>query len=229
MPTVYALTPKMQVFGADGYFGVGYKLYTYDAGTSTPASTYTSSTGSSANTNPVIADSRGEFDLWLDASKLYKFILKTDADVTVWTVDNFGILNNIADGSVTEAKLEEALQEAIDQWLCFAVSDETTAITSGTAKLTFRLPACTILEIPRASLNTASTSGAVTVDINDDGSTILSTKLTLDQDEKTSTTAATAAVLSATTVADDSEMTIDIDGAGTGAKGLKIYIHVRWT
>ncbi len=220
VPTVYALTPKMQVFDDTGYFGVGWKLYTYDAGTDTPANTYTDSTGGSANTNPVIADSRGEFDLWLDATKYYKFVLKDANNVTKWTVDNFGILS-----------ITDTISAVLDrQWLCFAVSDEEgTALTSGTNKFSFRLPACEILEIPRASLRTASTSGAVTVDINDDGSSILSTKLTIDQDEKTSTTAATDAVLSSTTVADDSEITIDIDGAGTGADGLKVYLHVRWT
>jgi hypothetical protein len=76
----------------------------------------------------------------------------------------------------------------------------------------------------RASLTTASTSGAVTVDINDGGTTIISTKLTIDQDEKTSTTAATPAVISDSALADDAEITIDIDGAGTGAKGLKVYL-----
>ena len=76
----------------------------------------------------------------------------------------------------------------------------------------------------RASLLTASTSGAVTVDINKNGSTILSTKLTIDQDEKTSVTAATAAVLTSATAAADDEITIDIDGAGTGAKGLIVTL-----
>lgn len=105
-----------------------------------------------------------------------------------------------------------------------AVGDETTAITTGTSKVTFRMPyAFTILEV-RASLNTASSSGIPTVDINEGGTSILSTKLTIDANEKTSTTAATAAVISDSTLADDAEMTIDIDVAGTGAKGLKVVL-----
>lgn len=76
----------------------------------------------------------------------------------------------------------------------------------------------------RASLTTASTSGVVTVDINESGSTILSTKLTIDANEKTSTTAAAAAVMSDTSLADDAELTFDIDTAGTGAKGLKVTL-----
>lgn len=108
--------------------------------------------------------------------------------------------------------------------IAVAVGDETTAITTGTAKVTFRMPhAMTVTEV-RGSLSTASTSGAVTVDVNDGGTTIISTKLTLDQDEKTSTTAATPPVISDSALADDAEITIDIDGAGTGAKGLKVYL-----
>jgi hypothetical protein len=105
-----------------------------------------------------------------------------------------------------------------------AVGDETTTITTGTAKATFRVPYAMTLTAVRASLTTASTSGAVTVDINEGGTSILSTKLTLDQDEKTSTTAATPPVISDTMLADDAEITVDVDNAGTGAAGLKVSL-----
>lgn len=108
--------------------------------------------------------------------------------------------------------------------LVIAVSDETTDITTGTAKVTFRMPYAMTLTAVRASLATASSSGTPTIDINEGGSTILSTKLTIDASEKTSTTAAAAAVISDTALADDAEITIDIDVAGTGAKGLKIAL-----
>lgn len=107
-----------------------------------------------------------------------------------------------------------------------ACSDETTSLTTGTSKVTFRMPhAMTVTEV-RASLTTAQTSGSIfTVDINEGGSTILSTKLTIDNTEKTSTTAATPAVISDSTLADDAEITIDIDQVGDGtAKGLKVYL-----
>ncbi|MFQ5618779.1 MAG: hypothetical protein ACE5FR_07380 [Rhodospirillales bacterium] len=103
-----------------------------------------------------------------------------------------------------------------------AVTDETTAITTGTAKVTFRIPFALTLTDIRASLTTASTSGVVTVDVNEGGTSILSTKLTIDATEKTSETAATPAVVSDTALADDAEITIDIDTAGSGAKGLKV-------
>ncbi len=105
-----------------------------------------------------------------------------------------------------------------------ACSDESTALAAGTAKTTFRMPHAMTLTDVRASLTVAQASGSIfTVDINESGSTILSTKLTIDNTEKTSTTAATPPVISDTSLADDAEITIDIDQIGTsGAAGLKI-------
>lgn len=107
-----------------------------------------------------------------------------------------------------------------------AVSDETTALTAGTAKVTFRMPCAVTLSAVRASLTAAQASGStLTVDINEGGSSILSTKLTIDNTEKTSTSAAAAAVISDAALADDAEITIDIDQVGDGtAKGLKVTL-----
>lgn len=107
-----------------------------------------------------------------------------------------------------------------------ACSDETTALTTGTAKATFRMPFAMTLTAVRASLTTAQASGSIfTVDINENGSSILSTKLTIDNTEKTSTTAATPAVISDASLANDAEITIDIDQVGAaGATGLKVWL-----
>jgi len=112
----------------------------------------------------------------------------------------------------------------VEETLMFAVSDEVTAITTGTAKITFRMPWPMTLRKVKASLKTASSSGTPTFDINEGGTTILSTKLTIDANEKTSETAAAAAVISDPNLAADAEMTVDIDAAGTGAVGAKIYL-----
>ena len=110
--------------------------------------------------------------------------------------------------------------------ICAACSDESTALTTGTAKVTFRTPCAITLSAVRASLTTAQSSGSTfTVDINEGGTTILSTKLTIDNTEKTSKTAATAAVISDASLADDAEITVDIDQVGDGtAKGLKVWL-----
>ena len=112
------------------------------------------------------------------------------------------------------------------EYLVLAASDESTALTTGTGKVTFRMPYAMTLSAVRCSLTTAQTSGSIfTVDINDGGTTILSTKLTIDNTEKTSTTAATASVISDVNLADDAEITIDIDQVGDGtAKGLKVAL-----
>lgn len=110
-----------------------------------------------------------------------------------------------------------------------ACSDELTVITTGTAKVTFRMPRPMTVKEVRASLTTTSSSGVVTVDINEGGTSILSTKLTIDAGETTSTTAATPAVISDSALADDAEMTVDIDTAGTEATGLKIALIGAYT
>ena len=85
--TSLAPTPKLQFFDANGAPLVGGLLYTYEAGSTTPLTSYTDSTGVSANTNPIVLDSRGEANLWFGAS-IYKITLYDSANVLIWTVDN---------------------------------------------------------------------------------------------------------------------------------------------
>lgn len=98
-----ALTPsaKQQFFTAAGVPLVGGKLYTYAAGTSTPLATYVDSTGITANTNPVILDSRGEANIWLLPALSYKFVLKDSTDTTIWTVDDINLGINFANVIIT--------------------------------------------------------------------------------------------------------------------------------
>lgn len=110
--------------------------------------------------------------------------------------------------------------------IIIACSDETTALTTGTAKVTFRMPFAMTLTAVRASVTTAPTGSTIIVDINEGGVSILSTKLSIDATEKTSTTAASAAVISDTDLADDAEITIDIDQVGStiAGAGLKVTL-----
>lgn len=105
-------------------------------------------------------------------------------------------------------------------------SDLTTALTTGTGKGVFFMPyAMTVIEV-FAGLATPQTSGSTfTVDINDGGTTIISTKITIDNTEDTSLTAATPPVISDTALAKGAKITIDIDQVGDGtAKGLVVVI-----
>ena len=115
---------------------------------------------------------------------------------------------------------------SITESFIIAASDETTALSTGTAKATFRMPYAFTLTGVRASVGTAPVGSVITVDINEAGSSILSTKITIDAGEKTSTTAATAPVISDSALADDAEITIDIDtvGSSTAGAGLKVTL-----
>ena len=109
-----------------------------------------------------------------------------------------------------------------------ACSDETTALTTGTGKVTFRTPTAGTLTAVKATMTTAPAGSALIVDINEGGTSVLSTKLSVDDGEKTSATAATPAVISDSSLADDAEITIDIDqvGSGTAGAGLKVNLYV---
>jgi len=107
-----------------------------------------------------------------------------------------------------------------------ACSDESTSITTGT-KVTFRLPFdFTVTEV-RASLTTAGTgANLVTCDFEQNGTTILSTAITIDAGELTSTTATTPPVISTSELSDDAAIDCDIDQIDSGgvAAGLKMYL-----
>ena len=110
----------------------------------------------------------------------------------------------------------------------FAIGDESTAITVDTGLISFRNPFGNIyLSEVRASLvGAGSTSGVTTFDINHTGATCLSTKLTIDYGELTSTTAATDSVISVPNIADDAIITVDCDVITGGADevGAKITL-----
>ncbi len=147
----------------------------------------------------------------------------TTGNTRIVGYDSTGNTNN----QYTLAQLATGIQPSLSQSFIVACSDETTALTTGAAKATFRMPYAFTVTGVRASLTTAgSTSGVTTIDINEGGSSILSTLITIDQGELTSTTAATAPVISDASLADDAQMTVDIDGLSGGATeaGLKVTL-----
>jgi hypothetical protein len=85
-----------QFFNNDGLPLNAGKIYTYQAGSTTPLTTYTDSSGLIANTNPIIlgTDGRPPSTIWLTEGFFYKFVLKTSAEVTIQTYDNlYGIVS----------------------------------------------------------------------------------------------------------------------------------------
>lgn len=82
-----------QLFDDSGNVLTGGKIYTYQAGTTTPLVSYTSSAGNIAHANPIILNAAGRVptgEIWLDYSKLYKFSVTTSTDVLIATYDNVG-------------------------------------------------------------------------------------------------------------------------------------------
>ena len=84
-----------QFFTTTGIPLAGGKIYTYQAGSSTPLATYTDNTGATANANPIVlgTDGRPSSEIWLTYGYNYKFVLKDANDVTIQTYDNlYGII-----------------------------------------------------------------------------------------------------------------------------------------
>ena len=108
-----ALSPvaKQIFFGSTGSYVdqplAGGKIYTYAAGTTTPATTYSDSTGMTANPNPIILDSAGFASIWLTPGAFYKFVAQDANGVQQWSVDEistsvtgrFGLLIDRRDGA----------------------------------------------------------------------------------------------------------------------------------
>lgn len=143
----------------------------------------------------------------------YKYMLAWDRALRV-TVDF---------SNIPEEPLPDDLRNF---YLVGAASDETLSLTTGTQKLTFRLPCAMTGVAVRANLKTAQTSGSIfTVGIKQNGSSILSTPITIDNGSRTSVGATTPAVISNTDWQDDAEFTIDIPQLGDGtAVGLKVAV-----
>jgi hypothetical protein len=176
------------------------------------------------NRNLIVPNS-GEWTVYNGTSGAFSVTVKTSAGTGVAVTQSTASICTANGTNVFAAASGGGIADTT-QCIPIACSDETTALTTGTAKVTFRMPYAFTVTAVRASLTTAQTSGSIfTVDINEGGTSIISTKLTIDNTEKTSTTAATQPVISDSALADDAEITIDIDQIGDGtAKGLKVYL-----
>ena len=112
-----------QFFDNNGNPLSGGKLYTYQAGTTTAAITYTTSAGTTAHTNPIILDSAGRIpsggEVWLSTVSSYKFILKNSSDVTIATWDNLDGINS----SQINNQVKQEIQIANNNQTVFTLSN----------------------------------------------------------------------------------------------------------
>lgn len=216
--------PKFQAFDENGDPAVGWKLHTYTAGTVTPVATFTNESGT-LNTNPIILNSRGEADVWINPALQYKFYLTDENDVEIWTKDDLGYDNMFS----AIASYLTTNNYAKFQWLSFNSVSLTAPLTTGTTKFSQVMPAaCTVSAVVGAVV-TASSSGVVTFDINKNGTSILGNKLVIDANETSTLTAATAPTIVTTTFAAGDVLTIDYDAVGTGSAGSQIMLAVTWS
>jgi hypothetical protein len=129
--------------------------------------------------------------------------------------------STVADGIAWAANTHPA----VTQSFITACSDETSDLTTG-IKSTWRVPFGFTVQSVRASVTTAPTGANITVDILQNAVSILTTNITIDATEKTSTTAATPPVLLTTALTDDAEITINLTviGSTIAGAGLKVSI-----
>lgn len=184
MPTVSvsAFGAKPQFFDAAGNPDLSYKLFMYAAGsTSTKQNSYTNSTGTVANTNPIILNALGQTpnELWWDNTLLYKVVLapSTDTDPPtnpVWTIDNLQAMNS-GGGSTTA-----------NEWILYTASaigfvNTNTFTLVGNQTLTFhigrRLQFTTTGGLVYGRITNSVFTSVTTVTVQMDGTQILDSSL----------------------------------------------------
>lgn len=104
MGALLAPDPMFRAYDNNNNPLAGGQLYTYQAGTTTPAATYTDSTGNTPNSNPVVLNARGEAPVWLSPTQAYKVVLKDSNGNTIWTVDQVTSPAPVAIGNMTDEK-----------------------------------------------------------------------------------------------------------------------------
>lgn len=86
---VLATYPLFHGFFPNGDPLIGGKLYTYAAGTSTPAAAYRDAAATMPHLNPIVLDDRGEALVHVTQAMLWR--LETSTGVQLWEVDNIGL------------------------------------------------------------------------------------------------------------------------------------------
>lgn len=141
-------------------------------------------------------------------------------------VDSVALDAEVSSTYATQSSLT-TLETTVDDLILsisVACSDLTSDLSTGTTKGYFRAPFGLTLTGVRSSVVDAPTGSSLVADINVGGVSILSTKLSIDSGEKTSTTATTPPVISSASVTDDAEITFDIDQVGSTNPGKGLII-----
>lgn len=217
---VYATSTSALTTGTLPTTGGGTGLTSFTSGGAMYA---TSTSALTTGTLPITAGGTGS----TTAQGSGSVVLATSPSISSPSLTGTPTAPTAAAGTNTTQIATTAYAWQMEEFVTIALSDETTSITTGTAKVTWRAPfAMTLTKSPRISLATAGTTATI-LNIKEAGTTIFSTRVQADANAKTSVGSTVTPALSDTSIADDAEITFDIDTAGTGAKGLKVTIYYR--
>jgi hypothetical protein len=182
------------------------------AGTTTLLDVYTTIDLDVAHPNPLLADDAGRFpQIWAPDAAVYDIVWeRSNGDQD--TLYNVGAVPN---GGVSVSARRDAY--------VIPMADLVSSVSASTLipKQSIRMPFAWTITGVRGFLYTPQTGGdLVTIDIKVNGSSILSTLLTFDNGERTTTTAGTPAVLNTNTIADDAKVDLYCTQIGDGS-GLR--------
>jgi len=148
-----------------------------------------------------------------------------------YPLDNDAV--KIVERQVLATKWPQTRWSNVGRLYAIKVIDDTTTLTTGDGKIIFPIPLeldNTLVIAVTAFVSTVSSSGAITVQIRNvtDSVDLLSTVLTIDASEFDSYTATSAVITFANAQLSKSDrIAIDVDGAGTGAKGLSVILSIQ--
>ena len=183
----------------------GSHSHTVTVGTPSPNTTSTQSSSTTSGPSVGTTEDTGSTQAFnnVPASAYVRWIIRSAHGAEADTVGGNSLL-------------DEALEEIVTLELVGSGS----LPASQSSAATFRMPYGAVLNSVRASLNSGgNASGAITIDVNEAGTSVLSTPITIDAGGSSSTAATTPAVISDPAIADDALITIDIDSANTGDSG----------
>ena len=153
--------PVMQFFDNNGDPLAGGRVYTYEAGTTTPLATYTDETGGTANPNPVILDSAGRANIWLATTDLYYWELEDSAGSQIWTADNIGSVSGTADVSGPASSTDNAVVR-FDGVTGKVIQNSSVTISDAGAVSAASLALTTALSIANGGTGSTTAAGART-------------------------------------------------------------------
>ena len=144
--------------------------------------------------------------------------------------DILAIIDDPAGSPISKQITVDNLLKRKIEYIAVALGDESTVLAAASTTVpvtTFHMPYAFTLTDVKVGCTVAGTGAAlVTIDVHEAGTTVLSTKVTVDATEKTSGTAATPPVVSDSTLAVDSliEVFVDLVDTDNVAAGVKVYL-----